>query len=123
LGRNIGYNIKPTDPNKKSIHSEETRKKLSNANKGKTPSVLCIQKRKEIPMTEEHKEILRKSRKHIDYGKLHREKRGKKIINIITGEIYNSLAELSDLINIPKYELSRRLLGKRINNTQYIYAP
>lgn len=121
LNRNIGYNIKPTNPKGCSIHSEETKEKLRQANKGKKPSTYCIQKLKERTLSTEHKEILRKSRETIDFKKLHREKRGKKIINTATGIIYSSLAEVCDLLNITKGSMSRKLLGKRINKTTFKY--
>ncbi len=121
LDKNIGYNLKPTDPNGCSIHSEETKQKLRIANKGKKPSELCIQKLKERTISPKHKEIMKKSRKGIDYIKLHREKRGKKIINTTTNIIYNSLTEVSELINMNKGSLSRILLGKRTNKTTFKY--
>jgi group I intron endonuclease len=121
LNKLIGYNLKPTDPNGCSIHSEETKEKLRQANKGKKPSALCIQKLKERTISPEHKEIMRKSREHIDFKKLHREKRGKKIIDNATGIIYSSLAEVCDLLNITKGSMSRKLLGKRINKTTFKY--
>lgn len=121
LNKKIGFNIKPTDPNGCSIHSEETKEKLRIKNKGKKPSSLAIQKLKERKISESHKEILRLLRLHIDYKVLHRKKRGKKIIDTTTGIIYNSMAEVSEIFNIPKYELSRRLLGKRKNKTSLIY--
>lgn len=121
LNKSIGYNLKPTDPNGCSIHSEETREKLRQANKGKRPSALCIQKLKERTISPEQKEIMRKSREHIDFKKVHREKRGKKIIDTATGTIYSSLAEVCDLLNITKGSMSRKLLGKRINKTTFKY--
>lgn len=121
LNKKIGYNIKPTDPNGCSVISEETKEKLRQVNKGKKPSDLCIQKLKERTLSEEHKEALRLGRLSVNYSKLHREKRGKKVMDDITGIIYNSLAELSDLIGVPKFELSRRLTGKRKNNTTFKY--
>jgi group I intron endonuclease len=121
LNKSIGYNLKPTDPNGCSIHSEETREKLRQANKGKRPSALCIQKLKERTLSPEHKEIMRKSREHIDFKKVHREKRGKKIIDTATGIVYSSLAEVCDLLNITKGSMSRKLLGKRINKTTFKY--
>jgi hypothetical protein len=44
-----------------------------------------------------------------------------KITNIISGEVYDSLQHTSTITNVPKYELSRRILGKRKNNTNLIY--
>jgi hypothetical protein len=119
--RSIGYNLKPTDPNGYSIHSEETKEKLRLANKGKKPSELCIQKLKERTLSLEHKEIMRKSRKDIDYTKLHREKRGKKVINMATKIIYSSLAEVCEALDIAKSTLSRKLSGKRTNKTTFKY--
>lgn len=121
LSRDCGYNLKPPDPNGCSMHSEETKEKLRRANKGKKPSTLCIQKNKERKLSEEHKKLLFESRKNINFTKLHREKRGKKILDVVTKKIWHSLSELSEETGIPKYELSRRLRGKRKNNTNYIY--
>jgi group I intron endonuclease len=121
LDRSVGYNLKPTDPNGCSIHSEETKEKLRIANKGKKPSILCIQKLKERTLSPEHKEIMRKSREGIDYTKLHREKRGKKVIDQSTGIIYGSLAEVCELLGITKGSFSRILLGKRKNKTTFKY--
>jgi group I intron endonuclease len=121
LDKTIGYNIKPTDPNGYSIHSEETKEKLRIANKGKKPSDICIQKLKERIISVEHKEILKKSRENIDFKKVHREKRGKKIIDLATGIIYSSLSEVCDMLFITKGSLSRKLSGKRINKTTFKY--
>jgi group I intron endonuclease len=121
LDRSTGYNLKPTDSNGCSIHSEETKEKLRQANKGKKPSALCIQKLKERTLSPEHKEIMRKSRESIDYTKLHREKRGKKVIDQSTGIIYSSLAEVCELLGITKGSFSRILSGKRKNKTTFKY--
>ena len=121
LDRSKGYNLKPTDPLGHSLHSEETREKLRTANKGKKPSELCIQKLKERTLSKEHKELLIESRKSINFKELHREKRGKKIINTETNMVYGSLAELCEILNITKGSLSRKLLGKRPNNTNFKY--
>jgi hypothetical protein len=58
--------------------------------------------------------------KDIDFNVVNAHKR-KSIINIITGEVYESLAVAANTLNIPEYELSRRILGKRKNNTNLIY--
>jgi group I intron endonuclease len=121
LDKLIGYNLKPTDPKGCSLHSEETKEKLRVSNKGKKPSALCIQKLKERTISPEHKEIMRKSRESIDYTKLHREKRGKKVIDQSTGIIYSSLAEVCELIGVTKGSFSRILLGKRKNKTTFKY--
>lgn len=121
LDRNKGYNLKPTDPLGSSIHSQETIEKLRIANKGKRPSELCIQKLKERKLSKEHKELLMHSRQSIDFKKLHREKKGKKVINTETNTIYGSLAEVCEILNVTKGSLSRKLLGKRPNNTNFKY--
>jgi hypothetical protein len=41
--------------------------------------------------------------------------------SIATGSIYSSLAEVCELLNITKGALSRKLLGKRMNNTTFKY--
>jgi group I intron endonuclease len=123
LDRSIGYNLKPTDPNGKSVHSEETKEKLRIINKGKKPSPACIEAGKIYNASEECKINLieaRKKLKDIDFNIVNAHKK-KSIKNIITGEVYESLAVASNILNIPKYELSRRILGKRKNNTNLIY--
>jgi group I intron endonuclease len=121
LDRSIGYNLKPTDPNGKSVHSEETKEKLRIINKGKKPSELCIQKLKERTLSPEHKELLQRSREYIDFKKVHRLKRGKKIIDTTTKIVYSSLAEVCEILNITKSTLSRKLSGKRTNKTTFKY--
>jgi len=123
LNKSIGYNLKPTDPNGCSIHSEETKEKLRKANAGKKPSEACIAANKIYNTSELCKNNLKKARaklKYVDYVKVNAHKR-KKIKNVVTGEIFESLIEASTILKIPKYELSRRLLGKRKNNTNLIY--
>jgi len=121
--RSIGYNLKPTDPNGCSIHSEKTKEKLRQANKGKKPSLACVEAGKIYNASEECKINLKEARKKlkdIDFNIVNAHKR-KSIKNIITGEVYDSLAIAANTLNIPKYELSRRILGKRKNNTNLIY--
>ena len=64
---------------------------------------------------------MRKSREGIDYTKLHREKRGKKVIDQSTGIIYGSLAEVCELLGITKGSFSRIVLRKRKNKTTFKY--
>jgi len=123
LDRSIGYNLKPTDPNGYSIHSEETKEKLRIANKGKKPSLACIEAGKIYNASEECKLNLAKARKklkNVDFNIVNAHKR-KSIKNIITGKVYESLAIAANTLNIPKYELSRRISGKRKNTTNLIY--
>ena len=120
LDRSVGYNLKPTSLNGSSIHSEETKEKLRQANKGKKPSAFCIQKLKERTISLEHKEILKKSREHVDFNIVNTPKR-KKVIDTITGQIYESLNYAAQVHNIPKARLSKYLLGTRTNKTNLKY--
>lgn len=45
----------------------------------------------------------------------------KKVINLLTGEIYNSLKEAAERNNMCNKQLSNKLLGKRKNNTNLKY--
>jgi group I intron endonuclease len=121
LDKKIGYNIKPTSILNFTICSEETREKLRTINKGKKPSALCIQKRKETTMSIEQKQMLKEARKKIDYVKVHREKKGRKVINTLTGQTYGSLSEICEILGVTKSTLSRKLSGKRSNKTIYKY--
>jgi group I intron endonuclease len=123
LNKSIGYNLKPTDPNGCSIHSEETKEKLRQANKGKRPSKACIEASKIYNASELCKINLAKAReklKTIDFNIINAPKR-KKVINIITGQIYESLNYAAQLHNIPKARLSKYLLGTRTNKTNLKY--
>lgn len=71
-------------------------------------------------LTEESKKKRRETFKRMRYKELYREQKGKRVIDV-NGKIYNSLSDVSDITGIPKYELSRKLLGKRKNNTIYKY--
>lgn len=117
----FGYNLKPTDPNGKPGQSLETIEKIRRANKGRKPSDLCMQRRKEVKTSDEGKKRILESRKDIDYTRLHREKRGKQVFDWENGIIYRSLGDVEDTTGIPRYELSRKLSGKRRNNTNYSY--
>jgi group I intron endonuclease len=75
--------------------SEETKRKISQS---KTGGVL----------SERHKELFCFSKR-------------KKVINILTGEIYNSAKELSVVLNIKYTSLSKKLCGKLKNKTNFKY--
>jgi group I intron endonuclease len=124
--RSIGYNLKPTDPNGCSIHSEETKEKISTNHKKNDirPGIKCYEAGKIYNHSELCKTNLVKAReklKDIDFKKLHREKRGKKVIDQSTGIIYSSLAEVCELIGVTKGSFSSILLGKRNNKTTFKY--
>jgi group I intron endonuclease len=123
LDKSIGYNLKPTDPNGHSIHSEETKQKLRIANKGIKPSLKCYDAGRVYNKSELCKNNLIEARKkltRVDFNEVNAPKK-KQVMNIITGEVYDSLQHASTITNVPKYELSRRILGKRKNNTNLIY--
>jgi group I intron endonuclease len=123
LNKSIGYNLKPTDPNGCSIHSKETREKLRQANKGKRPSQACIEAGKVYNSSELCKTnlaIAREKLKTVDFNIVNAPKR-KKVIDTITGQIYESLNYAAQLHNIPKARLSKYLLGTRTNKTNLKY--
>lgn len=123
LDKTIGYNIKPTDPNGCSIHSEETREKLKIANKGKRPSQACIEAGKIYNASDQCKNHLAKAReklKEVDFYIVNASKR-KKVIDVVTGQVYESLRIAAEIHNIPKERLSKYLLGVRTNKTNLKY--
>ncbi len=119
--RYYGYNIKLTDPYKNPKHSKETIDKLKRISKGRKVSDLCIQARKKVQTSPEGKLRQREGLNKVNYKILHREKKGKKVKNMDTGIIYNSLAEVCEIIGMRKGNLSRMLLGKRKNKTNLEY--
>jgi len=126
LNKSIGYNLKPTDPDGYSIHSKETKEKISTHHKKNNirPGVKCYEAGKVYNHSELCKTNLAKAReklKNLDFKKIHREKKGKKVIDQSTGIIYNSLAEVCELIGVTKGSFSRILLGKRNNKTTFKY--
>ncbi len=83
--------------------SEETRKKMSDAQKGKKLGI-------------NHSDETRKKMSENSKGK-----NSKKVINIETGEIYNSVKEVSEILNINYGTLRGKLNGSRKNNTNFKY--
>ncbi len=132
------------------ITSEETRLKMSRAGKGRTQSKEWVAKRsshfKGVPLSEETKEKLsnaQKGKKASDETKLKlslfqknriytdedkkiigdRTKRlfSKKIINILTGEIFDSILLAALSINMKRSTLNAQLLGINKNKTNFRY--
>lgn len=131
------------------IMSKETRDKISKVHKGRKQSEEWIEKRtshfKGIPLSEETKlklseimkgrtpsdetrlklSIAQKNRIYTEIElqnirermiKLH----GKKIINTITGEIFDSISDAANLIGMKRYTLNAKLLGKiKKNETNF----
>lgn len=107
-----GFNIQSTDPNNIFIVSEETKQKLRIVNKGKRPSDLCFKNRRLIPMSKEHR---------IRIGKLTSERKSKKVMNILTGQLYKSVRLLSKELLVTESTLSYHLLQKSRVNKFPIY--
>lgn len=121
--------------------SDETKLKISKAHKGRIQSKEWVEKRtshfKGIPLTEETKLKLSEtmkgripseetrlklstSQKNRVYTEIELQNikermiklHGKKIINTITGEIFNSISEAAHSIGMKRYTLNAKLLGK-----------
>lgn len=130
--------------NRKTIHSEETRKKIGLANKGRIKSKEEIEKHRKsntgLKRTAEQKKHFSKVKSGIFnpmYGKkvkesskqLQREKISGKlnylskiILNIETGIFYFGLNEASKSINMKKATLHVNITKNKINNTPFIYV-
>jgi len=84
--------------------SNETKLKISIANKGKSHKGHSIN----ISWTSE-----KRKERSIKYSK--------RIINTKTNEIYLNALELSKIINIPSSTISGKMSGRLKNNTDYVY--
>ncbi len=124
LDRDKGYNIKPTDPNGIAGQSQETIEKLKISNKNARPSENTMQKAKEYwsthTMTEDHKKACREGLKKVDWYEL-RKDHYKKVINIITKEVYESTKKAIEVSGIPRSTFLHKLQGSRVNDTNYKY--
>jgi len=93
--------------------SEETKLRISNAQKGSF-------------MSEESKRLLSESRKGIIFSKKHIENlkisHGTKVIDSKTGKIYNSIKEAAGKLKLKESTLCARLRGRLINNTSLSYV-
>lgn len=98
--------------NKGKVLSEETKLKISESNKGKSHGRkgLKILKQTSLSISESNK----KRTGSLNPG-------SRKVINTITGEIFNSGKEASDKLRIPISTLRAKLIGTRTNNTSLIY--
>lgn len=76
--------------------------------------------KKPFVMTEEHKKASQEGLRKVDWLALRQDK-CKKVVDINTGNIYNSLNEAALALNINKTTLSKYLLGKRTNKTNLKY--
>ena len=102
------------NPNLGKICSEETREKLRLKHTGKTMSeeskIKMGNAKRGKKLSEEHKLKL-----SLNNGG------SKKVINIETGEIFKSIKEAANTINIASCTLNLKLRGHRINNTNMKY--
>lgn len=114
LGRKVSDETKAKikEKNKSRILSEETKLKISESNKGKSHGRkgLKILKQTSLAISESNKKRI---------GSLNPGSR--KVINTITGEIFNSGKEASDKLRIPMSTLRAKLIGTRTNDTPLIY--
>jgi group I intron endonuclease len=144
----FGYNIKPTNPNGCYRHSQETKLKIGEANKGKKHSEefkkKCSVRMKGHVKTDEIKQKIKESsigKKHSEeskqkmslakkgkkiifslegrdaVSKAHKEwlalgLKNKKIIDELSGEIYNSVTECIRYLNISSAAFYRNINGK-----------
>jgi group I intron endonuclease len=143
LDRNYGLNCKLTKVGeKKEVCSEETRKKISEAQKKRFANGQ-IHPNKGKHRTEETKIKIRNSLKgkpSWNKGKNHSDEHkenlsenhwskkegyinpfAKKVINTETKEVYNSLAEMCRILGLSYGTMKLRLRGKLKNNTQFQY--
>ena len=107
--------------------SEETKRKLSEAVKGRKHSDETKKKISEIKsrMSDETKKKISESSKGKKMSEEAKKKmskaKSKKVINTVTGEIYNSVIEASKAINISVYTLRNWITGKNPNKSNLKY--
>ena len=114
LGRKVSDETKAKikETSKGRVLSEEAKLKISKSNKGKSHGVKGIKILKQTSLA-----ISESNKKRI--GSLNPGSR--KVINTITGEIFNSGIEASDKFGIPISTLRAKLIGTRNNDTSLIY--
>ena len=107
-------------------HSEESKKKMSEVKKGKIASKITRSKMSESHKGRKHSE---ESKKKISLGRLGKDNpmygkkphNIKKIINIETGEIYDSIKLLANKLGYNYQTLVQYLNGRRKNKTPFQY--
>jgi group I intron endonuclease len=92
--------------------SEETRKKISESNKGKSHGVKGQKPSKETILAT----IESNKKRTGEYNP-----NSKKVINIITKEVFNCARQAAESIKVPKSTLLSKLIGNRKNNTPLRY--
>ena len=96
------------------IHSEETRKKVSEAGKGRTHSEETKRRLSEINKGKKHSKETCKKLSERDIGKL--------ILNTENGVFYYGVKKASESICMTKSTLYNQLTGRNINKTPLIYV-
>jgi len=114
LGRKVSDETKAKikETSKGRILSEETKQKISESNKGKAHGT-----KGQKPSEKTRLATIESNKKRI--GGLNPGSR--KVINTVTGEIFNSGKEASDKFGIPMSTLRAKLIGTRTNNTSLTY--
>ena len=135
--KNLNLNL-PADGELPKLISEETKKKLSKSCKGlqrRLGAVLSEETKLKISNTLKGRKLSEEHKLNMSIGLTGRkvseltviklkERASKKVINIKTLEIYNSLKEVSDLINFNYYTLRSQLngcQGRVKNKSDYMY--
>jgi hypothetical protein len=103
--------------------SDETREKMSNSKKGRKFSDETKKKMSENHTSKKEGYINPRKNKKVSEETLTKmiQSKSKKVINIETGEIYNSVKELSEILNINYNTLQAKLKGSIKNNTNFKY--
>jgi len=114
LGRKVSDETKAKikEKSKGKILSEETKQKISESNKGKSHGV-----KGQRPSEQTILGIIESNKKRTG----EKNPNSKKVINIVTKEIFNSAKEAAQSIGIKSCTLSAKLTGSRKNNTQLRY--
>lgn len=114
LGRKVSDETKAKikETSKGRILSEETKQKISKSNKGKSHGI-----KGQKPSEKTILATIESNKKRV--GSLNPGSR--KVINTVTGEIFNSGKEASDKFGIPISTLRAKLIGTRTNDTSLIY--
>jgi len=115
---------KSTDRN--GYFSNETKIRMSNAQKGKKPSLETRKKfsdrMKGVESTFKGKKHSQKSIDLIIEKNKGNNNRGKVVIDLLSGVFYNSAAEVANLYGFNSFTLRNKLNGFRSNNTNFAYV-
>jgi hypothetical protein len=122
-----GYLVNLTDGGEGVVNaSEESKKKMSEANKGNTYNKgrKMSEKTKEKISEANKGNTYNKGRKHSDEAKRkmsNNSHKSKKVINTVTGDVYNSARKASEAINVNRVTLQGWLNGRYPNKSNLKY--